>query len=1226
MKKKLFIVSLVLSMCFSMLSIVNVQAKETIREDHYVNPIYKDVKSSVVHHDIQTYSLEDVEYTSDQEKLVKIFREKLINRESNIVLYYHCDEEITQEFFSNLVHQLFQKAIKHTGNGKEGDYLKWHCQGWTVKVNTSGNSNEGYDLNIFYDVSYLSSLEQEEKVDEEVSNLLKSLDLSNKTDYQKVKAIYDYISSNVTYDHDNLNDESYSLKYTAYAALINKTAVCQGYASLFYRLALDAGVDTRVISGEAGGPHAWNIVKLNGKYYNLDSTWDAGRSTYAYFLKNTNDFDDHVRDNDYQSNDFIEEYPMWDKSYTEAENQYLDYEYEINDKNQVIITKYTGSDENVVTPTIIDNKPVVGIGHYTFISNQNLKTITVSEGIEFLEGILVGSCPNLKQINLPSTLNMGNYEGNVFSGCNGLVDYCPQLEEITVAPNNPYLCVDDEILYTKNKSVVISSATKHNFGDLILPNTVTYINDEAFAYNDTLTSIQIPDGVTYIGYWAFDNCNYLEKTNIPRSIELIGQYAFHQTSLKSLFIPKEVGGVGICGDRFTNYWQSEPIQKITVEEGNTYYKIVDGALIHDNCLLMYEGGNKQKSYIMPNYITKIASYAFNRAENLEKITLSNKLEEISYSSFMDCINLEQVYIPEGIKRIEDSSFWGCENLKKVYFPKSLIEIEDYVFANVHSITDIYYAGSKEQWEQLPKGNTFSEITPTYHYDYDECSEFGHNYDQPIYTWSSDNQTVTAKRICLNNGLHIEEETVTAQKIVKDPTCTENGIITYIANFKNNAFKSQTKIVDDKKATGHKVVVDQGKKATCKEDGLTEGKHCSVCNEVIKKQEVIPATGHKVVVDQAKEATCTENGLTEGSHCSVCNEVIKKQEVIPSTGHKEVLDSAKEATCTNTGLTEGIHCSICNKIIKKQEIIPALGHDFKDGVCTRCHNQLKGQWKQSGNKWWYQYEDGTYPKNEFIAIDNKLYRFDQYGYMKTGWFKVNGTDYYASTSGEIKAQWVGSGNNWYYVDADGKMVTGFQTISGVKYYFETNGLMKKGWFKVNNEDYYASTSGEIKAQWVGSGNTWYYVDADGKMLTGYQTISGAKYYFAESGLMQTGWFKIDNADYYAASSGVITAQWVGSGNTWYYVDADGKMVTGHQTIAGAKYYFAESGLMQTGWFKINGEDYYAASSGAISAQWVKSGNNWYYVDANGKMVTGDYAINGEVNRFDANGVWHGVWLG
>ena len=658
MKKKLFIVSLVLSMCFSMLSIVNVQAKETIREDHYVNPIYKDVKSSVVHHDIQTYSLEDVEYTSDQEKLVKIFREKLINRESNIVLYYHCDEEITQEFFSNLVHQLFQKAIKHTGNGKEGDYLKWHCQGWTVKASISVNSNKGYDLNIFYDVSYLSSLEQEEKVDEEVSNLLKSLDLSNKTDYQKVKAIYDYICSNVTYDHDNLNDKSYSLKYTAYAALINKTAVCQGYASLFYRLALDAGVDTRVISGEAGGPHAWNIVKLNGKYYNLDSTWDAGRSTYAYFLKNTNDFDDHVRDNDYQSNEFIEEYPMWDESYTEI----------------------------------------------------------------------------------------------------------------------------------------------------------------------------------------------------------------------------------------------------------------------------------------------------------------------------------------------------------------------------------------------------------------DCNKYGHNYSEPIYKWSVDNMTVTAQRVCANNYEHVEEETVTAQKIVKDPTCTENGIITYIANFKNNAFKPQTKIVDDKKATGHKVVVDQGKKATCTEDGLTEGKHCSVCKEVIKKQEVIPSTGHKVVVDQAKEATCT-----------------------------------------NTGLTEGIHCSICNKIIKKQGIIPALGHDFKDGVCTRCHNQLKGQWKQSGNKWWYQYEDGTYPKNEFITIDNKLYRFDQYGYMQTGWFRVNNEDYYATSSGAIKAQWVGSGNNWYYVDADGKMVTGFQTIAGAKYYFAESGLMQTGWFKINGEYYYAASSGVISAQWVKSGNNWYYVDANGKMVTGVYKINTVVYRFDANGV-------------------------------------------------------------------------------------------------------------------------------
>ena len=121
-------------------------------------------------------------------------------------------------------------------------------------------------------------------------------------------------------------------------------------------------------------------------------------------------------------------------------------------------------------------------------------------------------------------------------------------------------------------------------------------------------------------------------------------------------------------------------------------------------------------------------------------------------------------------------------------------------------------------------------------------------------------------------------------------------------------------------------------------------------------------------------------------------------------------------------------------------------------------------------------------------------------------------------------------------------------------------------------------------------------------------------------MKTGWFKINGEDYYAASFGAIQAQWVKSLSNWYYVDVDGKMVTGYQTINGAKYYFASSGLMQKDWFKINGEDYYAASSGTIQAQWVKSGRNWYYVDTDGKMVTGDYIIDGEVNRFDNQGLW------
>ena len=157
------------------------------------------------------------------------------------------------------------------------------------------------------------------------------------------------------------------------------------------------------------------------------------------------------------------------------------------------------------------------------------------------------------------------------------------------------------------------------------------------------------------------------------------------------------------------------------------------------------------------------------------------------------------------------------------------------------------------------------------------------------------------------------------------TCTEAGTATYTCT------KCGDSYTEDVPAKGHTEVIDAAVEPTCTETGLSEGKHCSVCNEVLVKQNVVPAKGHTEVIDAAVEPTCTETGLTEGKHCSVCNEVLVAQNVIPAKGHTEVIDAAVEPTCTETGLAEGKHCSVCNEVLVAQTVIDKLPHDFGNNL-------------------------------------------------------------------------------------------------------------------------------------------------------------------------------------------------------------------------------------------------------------------------------------------------------
>ena len=135
------------------------------------------------------------------------------------------------------------------------------------------------------------------------------------------------------------------------------------------------------------------------------------------------------------------------------------------------------------------------------------------------------------------------------------------------------------------------------------------------------------------------------------------------------------------------------------------------------------------------------------------------------------------------------------------------------------------------------------------------------------------------------------------------------------------------------ATGHtagEAVAENNVAPTCTAVGSVDSVvYCTVCESELNRKPIeIAATGHTEVTDASLAATCTETGLTEGKHCSVCNAELVAQEDIAATGHKEVVDAAVAATCTATGKTEGKHCEVCNAVLVAQAEIPALGHDFK----------------------------------------------------------------------------------------------------------------------------------------------------------------------------------------------------------------------------------------------------------------------------------------------------------
>ena len=669
-----------------------------------------------------------VEYLSLKEAAVYC-KNQLVNRNIWMEVNYYIDsEKVFQLGESQKI--LYEEICQHTGVPTEGDLL------WDLWVGQY-SEEDSFDGKIhFISVynwmhNYGTSFEQEQKLSEEIAKILKELKIDTLSDYDKIYAIYKYICDHVAYSHETAwyQSDSYNQMITsAYGALMNGYAVCDGYADLVYRMMLEAGIDTRIIENYA---HAWNIVKLDGIYYCLDATWDAPSSEYWNFLLGLSEFtcnsdsDYHIGGSQYRSEEFLNKYPVSDVAYGKTISQ-TDEVIESGSSDGVhwsltgtgvltisgngVISEQIGTWrywQGFVKKIVIE-EGITAIGKKAFAAHSALEEVVLPKSVTEIGDMAFWACDSLYSINL--TNNLKSIGKEAFRNCNGLI----------------------EVVIPDSVTFLGEGAFRECFflEKVTLSKGISVLSRETFYDCSSLRTVVFHEGLKEIGDSVFERCSALENIVFPESLQKIGncafKEAFHWKKKVSVTIPEKVNEVGeFCFSTSNVYEIIWKASAETVKNEAFYYcyqleNVILGDSVKEisnrafcDCIslktLTLSGQLEQigteafmfckslSEVIIPGSMNDVGAHAFYRCENLASIILKDGVKCIGKFAFAEC-PVETLTVPASVSRLGEFAFGWCNRLKKVYFdgePPRIPSGDMTPFQDVHG--SMYYYGGKGNW-------------------------------------------------------------------------------------------------------------------------------------------------------------------------------------------------------------------------------------------------------------------------------------------------------------------------------------------------------------------------------------------------------------------------------------------------------------------------------------------------------------------------------------------------
>ena len=838
-----------------------------------------------------------------------------------------CDKDIHNEIY------------KDTGKPNEGHTMSAFTVGGgnlLAENRSDGIKYSDGEYKGYYSGSggYGDRRDRYQEATKKLDEVIKSLNLDGKSDYDKFKAVTNWIVSNVRYDDDNETKYQHDLT----GAVLDGLAVCDGYAGTFYYMANAVGLNALFEDGITNSNrirHAWNLVEIDGTYYYVDPTnayfkedGEPGKELlpgqkylFSLYTPDNTTIEDTYKN--ISQDDYLKEHSickgnhdLWESGHNGATCE------------NPATTIYSCKNKGCLYKNYVETAPALGhewgnakITQEQSCENPEITTYTCTHSL----------CGRKKQVETKPAL------GHTWD--NGKVTKEATCSETGVKTYTCSRCggtKTEEIPKTKHDYeehvVKAPTCTEKGISYYVCKNCrLTTSRRQTPATGHIHTEVRNQKDATYKeeGYTGDTYCKDCGKkletgTVIPKLIET--EHDYGEWVLDQAPTCKKYGArhriCKNCGDRDVD----------VLDKVDHTWKLI--STTPATCT-----------------IGEIQHYKCSVCGETKDVTLSNPLGEHSWDNGK--VTKEATCTEDGEKTYTCTV---CNTTKTEVIPATGHQHKEVRNAKKATCTEDGYTGDtycKDCGEKLETGSVIKKLGHTWDNgvitkeatETEEgvktytCKTYGETKTEKIPATSHhwDQGTITKKATCTENGektyyctdadcnkTYVETIPATGHswddgKVTEAATCKKEGIKTYTCK---NCGETKTESIPK---TEHQW--DNGKvtkEATCKEEG-SKTYTCSICGDT--KTEVIPKKDHTWDEGKVtKKATCTEDGLKVYT-CKSCGET--KEEALKATGHQHTeLRNEKKATCTEEGYTGDTYCTDCGELIKKGSATEKANHNWE----------------------------------------------------------------------------------------------------------------------------------------------------------------------------------------------------------------------------------------------------------------------------------------------------------